>query len=138
MEKIIELIALIVNNIHDFILALTSWFGYQFSDKDLHFWVIGIIGIVIFLFTQFIFKIIAKWSITAISFIYTFTVLLVIVFAIEIEQKITGRGNMEFKDIVVGLYGFLLFLFIYLAIKFAITFLYKKTKKKTRPERWSR
>ncbi len=50
----------------------------------------------------------------AISFIYTFTVLVVFVFAIEIEQKLTGRGNMEFQDIVEGLWGFIVAFAIYL------------------------
>ena len=53
-----------------------------------------------FVVVQFLFRFLSKWSITVISFIYTLTVLLVIVFAIEIQQKITGRGNMEFADAV--------------------------------------
>ncbi|HWQ42379.1 MAG TPA: hypothetical protein VN456_10155, partial [Desulfosporosinus sp.] len=55
-----------------------------------------------------------RYSLTAISFIYTFTILVVLVFAIEIEQKITGRGHMEFQDIVEGLWGFLVAFAIYL------------------------
>ncbi len=66
---------------------------------------------------------ISRRSITVISFLYTFTVLVVLVFGLEIQQKITGRGDMEFADVVAGLWGFLtLFgglltakLFIYLA-----------------------
>ncbi|MEK1830761.1 hypothetical protein AAAC51_22150 [Priestia megaterium] len=59
-----------------------------------------------------IFKLLSKWkfSITAISFIYTLTVMLVLVFAIEIQQGITTRGNMEFDDAIAGLWGFLVFL----------------------------
>ena len=69
---------------------------------------------------QVVFKMLSKWSITAISFIYTFTVIVVIVFAIEIQQKITGRGNMEFLDAVIGLWGFLLFFGIYLTIRLLV------------------
>jgi hypothetical protein len=43
--------------------------------------------------------------------------MLVIVFAIEIQQKITGRGDMEFEDAMVGLYGFFAFFAAYLFLK---------------------
>lgn len=84
---------------------------------------------VIFLIVNLLFKYIAKYSISAISFIYTFTVMVVFVFAIEIEQKITKRGNMEFKDITAGLWGFLEFFGMYLAIKLVI-YLIKKAMQK--------
>lgn len=77
----------------------------------------AIIGIIIFAITQLVFKKLAQYSITAISFIYTFTIMIVIVFAIEIQQKLTNRGNMEFADIAYGLYGFLYAFAIYLGIK---------------------
>lgn len=110
----------IVNNIHDFIQNLIKVFGANLTDKDLHFIVIGIIGIIIFFITQALFKWLSKYSITAISFIYSFTVLTVIVFAIEIEQKITKRGNMEFGDIVAGMNGFLFLFFIYVVIRVVV------------------
>lgn len=53
--------------------------------------------------------------------------MVVFVFAIEIEQKITKRGNMEFKDITAGLWGFLEFFGVYLAIKLVI-YLIKKLR----------
>lgn len=55
----------------------------------------------------------AKWSITAISFIYVFTVMTVLGLAIEIGQKITGTGDMDFRDVVAGLYGVLAFFAVY-------------------------
>lgn len=118
MKDAIQLIVEIVNIFHDIIMELTEAFGLNLSDKDLHFWVIGIIGIFTFGITHIIFKAISKWSLTAISFLYTITVLIVFVFAIEIQQKITGRGNMEFADAMVGLYGFILFFLVFLVIKF--------------------
>ena len=42
-----------------------------------------------------------------IAWIYVFTVMIVLTFAIEIGQKITNTGNMEFADIMFGLVGFL-------------------------------
>lgn len=129
MKDAIQLIAEIVNVFHDIIMELTEAFGLNLSDKDLHFWVIGIIGIFTFGITHIIFKVISKWSLTALSFLYTITVLIIFVFAIEIQQKITGRGNMEFADAIVGLYGFLIFFVVFLVLKLTINFITGKMNK---------
>ena len=120
MKEVIKVIAELVNGIHDFIWVITDGLGLNLSDKDLHLWVIGVLGIITFLIVQVFFRLLAKWSITAISFVYTFTVLVVVVFAIEIQQKITGRGNMEFLDAVIGLWGFIIFFIGYLFIRLCI------------------
>ncbi|MGF0109059.1 hypothetical protein [Clostridium sp. SGI.024] len=129
MVEILKLVASFINDLHDKVLDIVSIAGYELNDKQLHFIFMALIGIVIFAFTQIIFKKLSKYSITAISFIYTLTVMVVIVFAIEIQQKITSRGNMEFADIAYGLYGFLYIFLVYLLFKFillAIKMLYKK------------
>lgn len=115
MKDFIILLAEIVNNVHDII---NDTFGMHLTDKQLHFWVIGIVGILTFFFVYFCFKIIAKmkWSIAILSFIYTFTVMIVLVFAIELQQAITNRGNMEFADAVMGLWGFLVFFMVYAVV----------------------
>ena len=116
MVKILKLIVGIINNIHDFLTIFFDSFGVQFTDKELHFIVIGIVGMAIYLVVNALFKAMAKYSISVLSFIYTVTVLLVIVFGIEIMQKITKRGHMEFADIVAGLWGFTAFFATYLVI----------------------
>ncbi|MCA0986884.1 hypothetical protein [Guptibacillus algicola] len=117
MEGLIKLIVAIVNELHDLLIEVVYGLGFVATDKDLHFWVIGILGMFGFIFVQLAFRLLSKWSITSISFIYTFTVLLVVVFAIEIQQKITGRGNMEFDDAVVGLQGFFVLFGGYLILR---------------------
>lgn len=117
MKDFIKIIAEIVNGIHDVIMVMADNAGLNFNDKDLHLWVFGIIGITSFFAVHLLFKKLAKYSVTAISFIYTFTVMLVLVFAIEIQQKITGRGQMEFDDAVVSLWGFILFFAVFLVLK---------------------
>lgn len=132
MEGLIVLIVAIVNELHDLLIEVVYRFGITASDKDLHFWIIGLLGMFGFIIVQLLFKLLSKWSITAISFIYTLTVLLVVVFAIEIQQKITGRGNMEFQDAVVGLQGFIVLFIIYLIIRgivFGVKHLIKKLHK---------
>lgn len=125
MVEFFKIIAEIVNIFHDIIMDVATILGWQATDKDLHLWIIGIIGIISFFIVQFIFKRLAAWSIKSISFIYTFTLILVLVFAIEIQQGITGRGNMEFADAVAGINGFLLFFGIYLVV----TLFFKGIKK---------
>jgi hypothetical protein len=117
MRDLIYFLAEIVNNTHDIINQISKQAGWNMTDKDLHLWVFGIVGIIAFGFVHVVFKALAQYSVTAISFIYTFTVILVLVFAIEIQQKITGRGQMDFDDAVVSLWGFLLFFMFFLILK---------------------
>ncbi|NLI14270.1 hypothetical protein [Pelotomaculum propionicicum] len=116
MEKALKVSAGLINNIHDFIIYISSAMGLSLTDKGLHFWTIGVIGLVLFLVADKIFRRLAKWSISSISFIFTFIFLTVLVFGLEIEQKITGRGNMEFADIVSGLWGFIVLFVVYLIV----------------------
>lgn len=135
MVEILKLVASFINDLHDKVLDIVSIGGYSLNDKQLHFIFMALIGIIIFAFTQIIFKKLSKYSITAISFIYTLTVMVVIVFAIEIQQKLTNRGNMEFADIAYGLYGFIYIFLVYLLTKFiilAIKKLYKKYSSKSK------
>ena len=76
-----------------------------------------VLGMILFFMVHFVFRRLARWSITAVSFIYVFTVMTVLGFAIEIGQRITGTGNMDFDDIVAGLYGVLVFFVIYSAYR---------------------
>lgn len=130
MVNVIKILAGMVNNLHDSLINLFKAFGYNISDKQMHFIVIGIIGITIFFIADALFKICAEYSVSIISFIYTFTVLVVIVFAIEIEQKITGRGRMEFADVAAGLWGFFEFFSVYLLIRIIVHYCVKVYKRK--------
>lgn len=132
MKQIILFLASLVNDIHDLI---TQRFGVQLSDKDLHFWVIGLIGMGLFLVVYLVFKWIEtfKFKTTILAFIYTYTLMVVLVFAIEIQQAITNRGNMEFADAAMGLWGFLVFFFFYavvVGILYGMIRAVKKTRKK--------
>ncbi|HIS28273.1 MAG TPA: hypothetical protein IAA78_02330 [Candidatus Avamphibacillus intestinigallinarum] len=124
MKEFILMLANIVNNIHDVIIQIV---GPGVTDKQLHFWVMGFIGMVIFIMVYIAFRIIStfRFSTGILSFIYTFTVMLVLVFAIEIQQALTSRGTMDFQDAVVGMYGFFIFFFVYTCIV-AIGYLIKK------------
>jgi uncharacterized protein (DUF697 family) len=135
MKESIELLAELVNILHDVIILLTKMAGFKLTDKDLHFWVIGILGILLFFLVHAVFRHLAKWSLSVISLIYSFTVILVIVFAIEIQQGITNRGNMEFEDAVYGLWGFVVFFLAFAVFKGIFIWIRTFFKGKSDPER---
>ena len=52
-----------------------------------------------------------------IAWIYVLTLIIVITFAIEIGQKVTGTGNMEFADIVMGVFGFIVMFVVFSVVR---------------------
>ena len=114
LYKIIGWIA----DIHTYLLGLNDAYEYSFSDKQLHFLVIGVLGMAMIFIVHPIFKWLVKHNhVMVISWLYVFTVILVITFAIEIGQKVTGTGAMEFADIVFGVVGFLAMFLIFALIR---------------------
>ena len=95
-------------DIHSWIMQLNNNLEPAFSDKELHFLVIGAVGMVIFLVVHPIVKFLTRrgWEM-AVSWMYTMTLIIVLTFGIEIGQKVTSTGKMEFADIVFGVGGFL-------------------------------
>lgn len=106
MERLLSLIVELLAWLHDKFMSINDGRQWGLNDKGLHFVVIGLFGLGLFLAVQLVFKWLAKRSITAISWIYTFTVVLVVTFAIEIGQRVSG-GKMEAGDIYYGVWGFI-------------------------------
>lgn len=114
---IVEIIA----KIHNKILVMNDAYELTFSDKDLHFIIIGIVGMAIFFVVFPLFKVLARQHHEiVIAWIYTFTLIVVITFAIEIGQKVTNTGNMEFADIMFGIVGFLTMFGVYAIIRMIV------------------
>ena len=114
MEIIIRLRA----TVNGYLLRLNDAYEYNFSDKELHFLVIGILGMMFIFVVYPVFKWLAKHDhVMVIAWIYVFTLIIVITFAIEIGQKVTNTGNMEFADIVFGVVGFIVMFFIFAVIR---------------------
>jgi hypothetical protein len=111
MAEFLKAIIQIMYTIHREISQLNDVYSINMSDKQLHFWVFGFVSIAIFFAVHVVFKWLSKKSIVAISFIYTLTVAIILAFAIEIGQFQSKTGNMEFADILYGLYGFV-FMFV--------------------------
>lgn len=122
MSEALALLVGYIAQIHDKILTLNDAYEWMLSDKQLHFIVMGIIGIVILLVVYPLFQILHK-HLLVVAWIYTFTVMVVLTFAIEIGQKITGTGQMEFEDVVSGLAGFMVMFLVFAVIRGIFLFL---------------
>ncbi|HHW94849.1 MAG TPA: hypothetical protein GX736_02830 [Mogibacterium sp.] len=107
-----------ITRIHNKILTLNDSKELYFSDKQLHFLVIGLLGMALIFVIYPIFKALAKRDyIMTITWIYVFSLLIVITFAIEIGQWYTGTGAVELADVTSGLAGFLFMFLIFAVIR---------------------
>ena len=118
METLLYNIVLIISRFHSYFLSLNDQREASFTDKELHFIIIGALGVALILVLHPLFLWLAKTGHTMIiSFFYVLTVILVITFAIEIGQGYYGTGIMEFDDVVYGIGGFLVFFCVFLTIR---------------------
>ncbi len=107
-----------ITKIHNYILHLNDAFEYNFTDKELHFLVVGVLGMGLVFGIYPIFRwLVQRNHVLTLTWIYVFTLIIVLTFAIEIGQKITHSGNMEFADIMTGVLGFVLMFFVFATIR---------------------
>ena len=122
LYELVELIA----RVHDKLESLNDSYEYNFNDYQLHFIVIGILGMLLtFMLIPLVKWLVKRKKVLTITWIYVFTVLIVITFAIEIGQGFTHTGTMDFSDIVFGIMGFIIFFAIYAVIRGVILLLTK-------------
>ena len=131
LKKIVDLLIDIIYKTHTYFLSMNDSFEAQLSDKQLHFLIIGLLGIGMLLVIYPLFKWMAKKNLTVlISWFYVFTVLVVITFAIEIGQWYSHTGEMAFNDILAGLVGYFAMSFIFLLVVAIIELIKSIFKKK--------
>ena len=109
-----------VARIHDKILALNDSSALFLTDKQLHFIVMGLLGMGMLLLVYPLFIALSRHHVLIIAWIYVFTVLVMLSFAIEIGQGITNTGNMDLNDVISGLAGFMLLFFIFAFVRLNI------------------
>ena len=118
MWELIYRFTMLAARLHERILGINDSRGYYFDDKQLHFIVIGIFGMLLIFVLYPLFKFLAKREHTmVITWLYVFTVILVLTFAIEIGQWYTGTGVMESEDIAYGVTGFLVMFLIFAILR---------------------
>ena len=131
LKKIVDLLIDIIYKTHTYFLSMNDSFEAQLSDKQLHFLIIGLLGIGMLLVIYPLFKWMAKKNLTVlISWFYVFTVLVVITFAIEIGQWYSHTGVIDFNDILAGLVGYFAMSFIFLLVVAIIELIKSIFKKK--------
>mgnify|MGYP000372120351 CR=1 FL=1 len=92
MKELLYWIVEWIAKIHSHILRLNDAYEYNFTDKELHFLVIGMMGMGFIFVVYPVFKWLAKHDhVMVIAWIYVLTLIIVITFAIEIGQKVTCR-----------------------------------------------
>lgn len=118
MRDLIYTFIVWVARVHDHVLTINDRGGWYFDDKQLHFIVIGGFGMLMILVLYPIFKALANSGHTmVITWLYVFTVVLVLTFAVEIGQWYSGTGVMESEDISYGIGGFLVMFLIFAIIR---------------------
>lgn len=135
MTELLYSIVSFVARIHDKIMLINDYGGYGYSDKSLHFLVMGAVGMAILLVVYPLFKLLSKNHVLVIAFIYVITVMVVLTFAIEIGQGYTGTGAMEMEDVVAGLAGFLYMFVIFAIIRAIILAIYRLITGKRRTDK---
>ena len=106
---------------HEKILSLNDSYELYFTDKQLHFLVIGLLGMALIFVLHPLFTWLAKNDhVLVISWLYVFTVIVVVTFAIEIGQRVSGEGTMEFADIASGIVGFMLMFAVFAVVRWVI------------------
>ena len=94
--------------IHDSILHYAGTLPVKLTDKDLHFVVFGLFGLALLLLALPLFRLLTrlgKYGLMA--WLFTFSTVLMVCFAVEIGQYMTNTGSLQLSDIVYGIYGFL-------------------------------
>lgn len=134
IKKIVDWMIKIIYETHTYFMSINDSYESSLSDKQLHFLIIGILGIAMLLVIYPLFRWLAKKHLTVlISWFYVFTVLVVITFAIEIAQWYSNTGTMDFNDIVAGLAGYFAMSFVFILVVGVValirSFLQKKKKK---------
>jgi VanZ family protein len=110
-----------ITEAHSYILSLNDAYEYHFTDKELHFLVIGLLGMAGIFILHPIFTLLAKKGhVMVITWLYVFTLIIVLTFAIEIGQKFSPGGTMEFEDIVFGVAGFAAMFAVFAVIRLII------------------
>ncbi len=104
--------------VHDLLMRINDGRELPLSDKQLHFLVIGVIGMLIIFVVYPVFKKLAESDHTmVIAWIYVSTLMVVLTFAIEIGQGYTDTGAVEMADVVYGLAGFFFMFAVFSVIR---------------------
>jgi len=125
-----------VARIHEHVLGINDQGGWYFDDKQLHFIMFGLVGMLLLFVLYPIFKLLARTGHTmVITWLYVFTLVMVFSFAVEIGQWYSGTGVMDSQDMAYGISGFLVMFIVFAilrALYHAIKSMFKKDDRDTK------
>ncbi len=102
-----ELVVFIAR-VHDAVADYNRTLSSPLTDKEMHFIVVGVFGLLFFLLILPLFVFLTRKNRAGLmAWLLTFMTVMFVTFAIEIGQEMTGTGGMELADIVYGVVGFL-------------------------------
>ncbi len=117
IAELLDLFVRGIARIHDHILELNDSSSLVLSDKELHFVVMGVAGMAFLLVIYPLFLLLSKRHVLVIAWIYVFTVMVMLSFAIEIGQGLSDTGTMDMRDVISGLAGFLALFFVFAIVR---------------------
>ena len=107
MEQLLYAIAGLVARIYYFILSWNDSIESSFTDKELHFLVIGFFSLLMLILLYPIFLFLVRHKCVAIlTWLFAFIFVVFTCFSIEFGQYMTGTGSMELSDVTYGVMGF--------------------------------
>ena len=108
----------LVTYMHGKILGINDSNELFLSDKELHFYTVAVFGVILLFCLYPLFKYMVKRNKTMlITWLFVFLFLVGFTLLIEVGQKLTGTGDMDYLDTVAGLMGFVLASIIILVIR---------------------
>ena len=108
----------VVTYLHTRILGLNDSYELYLSDKELHFYTVAIFGVILLFCLYPLFRYMVKRNKTLlITWIFVFVFLVGFTLLIEVGQKLTGTGDMDYLDTMAGLLGFIIASVILLIIR---------------------
>ena len=106
-----------ITRLHESFLRINDSASLSLTDKQLHFAIVGLTGMALLFVIYPLFRLLSKNHVLVIAWIYVFTVMVVLTFAIEIGQGLGGSGTMDLRDVISGLSGFLFMFAVFAAVR---------------------
>ena len=117
-KKIIVKAVSLITYMHERIMGINDSNELFLSDKELHFYTVAIFGVLLLFCLYPLFRYMVKRNKTLlITWLFVFVFLVGFTLLIEVGQKLTGTGDMDYLDTVAGLMGFVLASIIILVIR---------------------
>ena len=108
----------LVTYMHGRILGINDSNELFLSDKELHFYTVAVFGVILLFCLYPLFRYMVKRNKTLlITWIFVFVFLVGFTLLIEVGQKLTGTGDMDYLDTMAGLLGFIIASVILLIIR---------------------